>query len=395
MKFKSGFSSTLIFACLLLFSFTVTAQEMQAPVISLSPERGFWIESQDGFMGLKLGFRLQQQLIIETPYSEDESIQTNFFIRRGRLLFKGYVFDKKLNYFIQLGVDRGQITLLNAEYRWKPNSTTQVSFGQLFPTTGRQFQTSSKNLQLADRSDVTRFFFTDWDLGISARKSFLVNDHLAFKVGISITHGEGKNMATAPGGWAYASRFEVLPFGLFNANGDYSESDLYHEPTPKLSIGAAYYFNQDAYTKYGNTEWKGLNDNINEYYLDAIFKYNGFSFLGEFIHRTVENELLVTPFNTLLFSEKVSGKGLYIQGGKFISENLEPVFRISFLNPDDRAQTSRNKFIEQQKFVLGLNYFMLLHNLKFQYQLGYIQQKFMDQGSKSYLESLAQFTISF
>lgn len=395
MKFKSGFSSTLILACLLLFSLTVTAQEPEAPVVSLSPDRGLWIESQDGFMGLKLGFRLQQQLIIEAPYSGDESIQTNFFIRRGRLLFKGYVFDKKLNYLIQLGMDRGQVTLLNAEYRWKPNSTTQISVGQLFPTTGRQFQTISSNLQLVDRSDVTRFFFTDWDLGISIKKSFAANEHFAFKAGISATHGEGKNTATAPGGWAYAGRFEVLPLGLFNANGDYSESDLYHEQTPKLSIGAAYYFNQDAYTKYGDIAWNGLNDDISEYYIDAVFKYKGLSLLSEFIHRSVENEQLITPSNERLFSEKVSGHGFYIQGGKFVSENLEPVFRISVLNPNDINHAYKARFSKQQKVSVGMNYFMVAHNLKFQSQVGYIQQEFEYQTDRSYFEVLAQFTISF
>ncbi len=395
MKFSSGFSSTLIIVFLLLFSYLIKAQEAEAPIITLSPEKGLWIENRDGSMGLKLGIRLQQQLVIETPLSGAEPVQTNFFIRRGRVQFKGYVLNKKLNYFIQLGMDRGQVTLLNAEYRWKATSTMQVSVGQLFPTTGRQFQTISKNLQLVDRSDVTRFFFTDWDLGISVRKSFLVNDHLALKLAVSATHGEGKNVATAPGRWAYAGRFEVLPFGLFHANGDYSESDLYREPTPKLSIGAAWHLNQDAYAKYGDTAWDDLDDNITEYYLDAVFKYNGFSFLGEFIHRSVDNEQLLSPTNSVLYSEKVSGQGFYVQGGKFVSESLEPVFRISYLNPDDENHTSVNKFTEQWKYSVGLNYFLIGHNLKFQSQLGYIQQEFMHQNSESYFEILAQLTISF
>ncbi len=395
MKLKSGFSSTLVLAYLLLFSLTIKAQPLEAPVISLSPEKGLWIESQDGFMGVKLGVRLQQQLVVDTPYSEGEPIQSNFFIRRGRLLFKGYVFEKKLNYFIQLGMDRGKVTLLNAEYRWKPNSTTQISFGQLFPTTGRQFQTISKNLQLVDRSDVTRFFFTGWDLGFSVKKSFIANDHLAFKTGASVTHGEGKNIATASGGWAYAARFEILPLGLFHGNGDYSESDLYRELKPKLSLGTAYYHNQDAYTSYGNSAWDGLNDNITEYYIDAVFKYSGLSLLSEFIHRSVENEELITPTNTRLFSEKVSGQGFYVQGGKFISENIEPVFRISFLNPDQDNQTFRSRFSKQRKVAVGINYFMISHNLKFQSQVGYIQQEFENQSDRSYFEVLAQFTISF
>ncbi|MFV1883816.1 MAG: hypothetical protein ACMZ7B_04970 [Balneola sp.] len=292
-------------------------------------------------------------------------------------------------------MDKGQVALLNAEYRWRLTPTTLISFGQLFPTTGRQFQTISKNFQLIDRSDVSRFFFTGWDLGISFKQSLEVRNQLALKVAASATHGEGKNKATAPGGWAYAGRLEILPLGFFNANGDYSESDLYREPLPKLSLGAALYFNQDAYTKYGDSRWDGLEDNISEFYADIVFKWNGFSFLGEYIHRSVENERIVLPDNTLLYSKEVSGEGLYIQGGKLISEYLEPVFRVSFLSLNHSNQYFKSDFSEQIKYTAGLNYFLIGHNMKLQSQVGYIKREFINQSVTSSLEVAVQFAISF
>lgn len=378
-----------------LTSATVLAQSYPAPKISLSPEKGLWIESEDGFMGLKLGFRLQQQLLLTQNIEDTESLNSEFLIRRGRVLFKGYLFDKKLDYFIQLGMDRGNVTLLNAEYRWKLDKYTKISIGQFFPPAGRQFQTISKKLQMVDRSNVTRFYFTDYDLGIALRRDIPLAKDFAFKIAGSITHGEGKNNSTAPGGWAYTGRFEVLPFGLFNAYGDYSESDLFREPTPKLSIGTAWYFNKDAYTKYGNDSWMGLSDDISEYYLDAVFKYNGISVLAEYIHRTTENERLQTSVDTEIFSKKVSGEGFYIQGGKFITKTIEPTFRISILNPDDANQGSVNRFTRQVKYAIGFNNFIVGHSIKFQTQVGIINEDFQNRDSETYIEFLSQFTISF
>lgn len=396
MKSLKGWFKTCFILFLLFSTSAVFAQQNEPPTISLSPEKGLWIESADGFMGLKLGLRLQQQVSISVPIANsDETVHSDMLIRRSRALFIGYIFDKKLTYFFQLGMDRGNVTLLNAEYRWKPSPTTKISFGQLFPPVGRQFQTISKNFQMADRSNVTRFFFTDWDLGISVRQTFEINKAFAIKAALSTTHGEGKNVVTADGGWAYSGRLELLPFGLFNAGGDYTESDLYREPTPKLSIGTAYYLNTDAYTKYGNIAWKGLDDDITELYLDMVFKYKGFSLLTEYIQRSVDNARLQVSPTVVLNTAKNSGEGFYIQGGKFISKNIEPTFRISLLNPDNEVQSSLGKFIFQKKYSVGINNFIKNHSVKFQTQCGLVKEDFSNQNSRTYIEVLAQFSISF
>tara|TARA_R110000868_G_scaffold235273_8_gene489133 strand:+ start:38171 stop:39358 length:1188 start_codon:yes stop_codon:yes gene_type:complete len=395
MKRFLSTSTTFLVLLLLFVSLPIFAQNIASPVVALSPEKGLLIESQDGFMGLKLGFRLQQQLIFTAPFEENEAAQTDFLIRRGRILLSGYLFEKKLDYLIQLGMDRGQVTLLNAEYRWKLDSKTKISVGQFFPPVGRQFQTVSKNLQLVDRSDVTRFFFTDYDLGFAFRRTISINRNFGIKTAFAVTHGEGKNVSTAPGGWAYTGRFEILPFGMFHVGGDYSESDLYRESKPKLSLGTAYYLNQDAYTKFGNSAWDGLEDNYSEYYFDAVFKYNGLSFLGEYIHRSVDNERLKITPTSEIFSNKTSGEGFYVQGGKFITKNIEPTLRFSILNPNDEAQTFNGKFISQNKYEIGINNFYKEHSIKIQSQIALVKQDFQNQNSRTYIEVLTQFSISF
>lgn len=156
----------------------------QEPIrITVSPEKGVHFESADGFMEFRMGFRLQQQIALTQIVSEQDALQGEYMIRRERALFRGFLFHNKLDYFVQLGMDRGRVTLLNAEYRWKPDSYTQISFGQFFPPTFRQFQTISQNLQMVDRSNVSRFFFTDYDLVFAFEElfQFLILFNLKFQ----------------------------------------------------------------------------------------------------------------------------------------------------------------------------------------------------------------------
>lgn len=380
---------------IIILSTSLLAQAPSLPKITINPEQGVRIESADGEMGFQIGFRLQEQFSLVTPSTTEDAIQSDYNIRRARALFSGYLFHKKLGYLIQLGMDRGNTILLNAEYRWIPDANTMISFGQFFPPTSREFQTISKNLQMVDRSNVTRFFFTDYDLGVAVRHTFPIAENFTVKSSTSVTHGEGKNSATAKGGWAYVGRIELLPFGMFHVNGDYSESDLYHEITPKLSIGSAFYVNTDAFTKFGNSAWDGLNDNYYEYYFDFVFKYDGFSLLSEYTYRIVDNERLVIDQTTELYSKKISGDGFYIQGGKFISKHLEPTFRVSILNPNDANQTFRNSYSSQKKYAAGLNYFFAGHSIKLQTQIGYITESYTTHSNETYFEFLTQFTISF
>lgn len=389
------FRASIFFLLIAVTSLTIYPQSPEEPIrITVSPEKGVHFESADGFMEFRVGFRLQQQIALTQIVSESDALKGEYLIRRERALFRGFLFHNKLDYFVQLGMDRGRVSLLNAEYRWKPDSYTQISFGQFFPPTFRQFQTISQNLQMVDRSNVVRFFFTDYDLGIRVRRTLPVAENFQFKIAGALTHGEGKNLATAPGGWAYMGRFEVLPLGAFKKGGDYFESDLEREETPKISFGAGFYLNHDAYTKYGDPVWDGLEDDILDTYADVIFKYNGFSFLAEYIHREVDNEMLLMD-NEMYSSQKISGDGLYAQSGKFIDEHIELTARFSYLNPDDVHHTELGKFTNQSKYSVGFNYFFIGHHLKLQSQLGYVNEEFTEVKTCNYFEFLTQFTISF
>lgn len=395
-------SFLICFGILFLFSFPVkhlSAQPADSTKITLSPESGFYIESVDGFMGFKVSTRLQQQFGMLVPLSEKDALQSEIAIRRARIRIHGFFYEKKLTYFLQLQMDRGNLLLSNAEFRWKATDNLQLNFGQLWPVAGRQFRTTSDVFQMIDRSPVARFFSPGYDIGANAQYNFNFGGEGLIKSYLSITHGEGMNKASAAGGFAYASRVELLPLGDFIQNGDYTESDIHREQSPKLSVAAALYYNQDAYSVIGNeatsANWDGINDDIASLYVDALFKYDGFSLLAEYADRTVDNEILQVNNGPATYSFISGGNGFTAQAGKFISEKLEPTVRMSILNPTNELQEARGKFTQQNTYTLGLNHFLRGHSIKLQLEMNLVNEQFLNSEDHTYFQLLSQFSVSF
>ncbi|MFV1883815.1 MAG: hypothetical protein ACMZ7B_04965 [Balneola sp.] len=78
MKLFRSVLSTIFPAFLLLSVSIAQAQNIQTPNITLSPEKGLWIKSEDESMGFKIGIRLQHQLLVHTTLSEQEAVQSSF-----------------------------------------------------------------------------------------------------------------------------------------------------------------------------------------------------------------------------------------------------------------------------------------------------------------------------
>lgn len=383
-----------LFFVSIIISNSLAAQEV--PIVTFSPEKGLNITTSDGFMSFKIGTRIQQQVFGIVPLDGNQPFDGDLIIRRARAYMSGYIFNQKLGYFLQLEMDKGNVQLSNAEYRWRPNSETQINFGQLRPPSGRQFQTISKNLQMVDRSAVSRFFAVGYDLGITANTFVGLGNSVGFIVYGGITHGEGINKAKASGGLAYTGRVDILPFGKFSNHGDYIESDLYREQTPKLSVGVAFYHNQDAATKLGSTAWNNNSASISNFYIDGVFKYKGLFLLGEFIQRTISDDgILTLPDNSMIYSSLVGGKGFSFQAGKFLNEELESTIRVTYLDPDDELRAVKNNFTEQRKYGVGLNYFFIGHAIKIQSEANLVSEKYATSDEHSYVEILAQFSLSF
>ena len=86
-----------------------------------------------------------------------------------------------------------------------------------------------------------------------------------------------------------------MPFGNFAKKGDYFESDHARESKPKLAIGATYNYNVGAQRSRGQLgSWLDESRNLKTLYVDAMYKHNGFSAMGEYVNRQAEGSAVVS-----------------------------------------------------------------------------------------------------
>ncbi len=381
---------------ILIGGLQTAALAQDSKLVSFTPQDGLHVQTQDKRFDLNLGLRIQEQMFSTQPIRSGTLSNNEMLMRRARFLISGNAFGQAHNYFIQFDYDQQNYQLSNFEYRWKPTKNLQINVGQLRPQTGRQWWTISKNFQMVDRSIVSRYFLVGYDQGVTfSYKNYLMNQS-SFKLAGGITHGEGINQHRGSGGLAYSGRIDFLPFGFFNKNGDIIESDLYREPAPKLAIGTAFYHNRDADRMLGMEDLDHLDNNITTFYVDAVFKYRGFSALAEFINRDVTNTM-VTDLNTgdLRLSAKNGGKGYSMQMGKFLTKHIESTGRISFLDPDDAMMEATNRFTFKEKYTVGINYFFIGHSLKIQSEVSFVEEQYAGRKPFDYFEFLMQFSLSF
>ena len=190
--------------------------------------------------------------------------------------------------------------------------------------------------------------------------------------------GEGRNITTGNlGGFQHTARLELLPFGAFKSKGDYSGSDLKREEKPKLLLAATFDTNQDAVKNRSNQGSYMVNDtgfyqtDINTIFLDAMFKYNGFSFMAEYANRTADDPIAKNSDGTLTGDEVQVGSGLNLQTGYLFKNNLEVSGRYTNINLDEDI-TGKNP---QSQYTLGLSKYIVGHKLKVQSDLSYLSEE--------------------
>jgi len=377
MKFQK-----IIFGlCLIAFSFT-NAQETEAPVFGKGL---FNLVGKDSTYAMKVGLRAQ---ILTTALWEDgESPYTNFLVRRARLKFNGFAFSPKLQYKIELGLSNRDISgaspytsdapgiILDAVIKYNFAKNLYLWFGQTKLPGNRERVISSANLQQVDRSLLNATFNIDRDLGFQLRHHFNLTNKFVVREVFSVAQGEGRNVTKGNlGGFQYTGRLEFLPFGTFAGNGDYIGSDQKREQKPKLAIGASYDYNVGASKNRSNMGSYMENDlgtyqtDISTLFLDAMFKYNGFSFMAEYANRDAVDPIAKNSDGTETGDVVLVGNGLNLQTGYLFKSNWEVSGRMSAINLDKEIT---GKDAENQ-YTLGVSRYIVGHKLKVQSDLSYL-----------------------
>ncbi|MFT5790794.1 MAG: phosphate-selective porin OprO/OprP [Porticoccaceae bacterium] len=400
MKLKN-----ILIVCLAFTLFNVTAQETNAPKFGKGL---FNLVGKDSTFTMKIGARMQF-LSTNNWTIEDGSLnnpETNFSVRRARLKFNGFAFSPKLKYKIELGLSNRDLSgaseftsnapryILDAVVKWNFHENFELWFGQTKLPGNRERVISSGNLQQVDRSLLNSRFNIDRDLGIQLRHHFNLSEKFVVKEAFSIAQGEGRNITTGNiGGHQFTGRVEFLPFGNFTSKGDYSGSDLKREKNAKLAIGVTYDHNNNAVKNRSNqgsymvTNTGFYETNINTVFIDAMFKYQGFSLMAEYADRDAGDPFAKNLDGTLTGDEVQVGNGLNLQAGYLLTNDWEVSGRYTNIELD--TNITGNKL--ENQYTLGVSKYIVGHKLKIQSDVSYLSKGESNNG----LMYRLQFDIHF
>jgi len=344
--------------------------------------------AKDSTFSIKFAPRIQFRSTSSWNHDGDKytNADHNFLIRRARLKFDGFAYSTKLRYKIELGLSNRDISgandfnrntpryILDAVLMWNFAPNWDLWVGQTKLPGNVERVISSANLQLIDRSLLNSRFTLDRDIGIQLRHTTKLGKDFLMREKLSISQGEGRNVTEGnEGGHQYTARVEFLPFGAFKSKGDYKGSDLKREQKPKLSLTFTYNYNQDAVRERGFGGDYMLRNDESLYetdqttiFADAMFKYKGFSFMGEYAKRTAEDEIAKELDGTPTGDIVLTGNALNLQAGYLFKNNYEIAARYTTLS----YETVTNALPTNQ-YTIGVNKFIVGHKLKVQSDINY------------------------
>jgi len=388
------FLRILIIATLLNGLSYVNAQEKSPLSIITKKEKGIEVVQKDSLFSLRFQFRMQSRAgyLSKSNDSEDEFDFTpesfEMRVRRLRLAMRGFVYNQKFTYYIQLSFSRGDMDwessassiyntspniVRDAMVFYEPMKGLKFGFGQTKLPGNRQRVVSSGNLQFYDRSIVNSTFTMDRDFGL-----FATYEKNYFRIKGAVTSGEGRNSNKSDKGLNYTGRLEILPFGKFTGDNEDCEGDLAREKTPKLSLAGGYNYNVHA-VRTGGTIGNDLYAPVNmeNLHVDVLFKYKGFAFMSEYCNRIVDEAI----------TENVDGKYRVVYNGfgsntqisYLFKNNFEIAARYSMITPNkniyDNIDFSSINEKRQEHIHFGVTKYLYGHRLKLQGNLLYQMTK--------------------
>ena len=375
---------TTLISVFILAYLSLNAQNTNAPKFGKGL---FNLIGKDSTWSMKVGLRFQT--LATSNWDAQNGLSnpaSSMMIRRSRLKFDGFAYSPKLKYKVELGLSNrdqsgaSQYTsnapryILDAVLKWNFSGNFVLWLGQTKLPGNRERVISSANLQQVDRSLLNKRFTIDRDMGIQMRHHFYLSETFLVKEIFSLAQGEGRNISTGNlGGHQYTTRLELFPFGDFASKGDYKGSDLKFEQNPKLSLGFAYDFNNNASKTRSNQGSYMTNDvgffstNISTLFIDAMFKYKGFSLMAEYADRDAKDPFAKNSDGTLTNDIVQVGSGLNLQSGYLLSKTVEVSGRYTNISMDKNIT---GKGAENQ-YTLGISKYISGHSLKVQTDVSY------------------------
>ncbi len=328
----------------------------------------------------------------------ENSTVTRFRMRRLRLRIDGSTDNQRFKYRFAVDLsgsseaDTGTSDfLLDAFVSYNITKRIKATFGQRSTQTdNRELFMLSSALQLVERSRVTSAFASIREFGLFLDGSFNLGKGSYIKPYFILTNGDGGNVFNKDfGGLKVGGRIDYLPFGLFTNKGQFRQADVMRETAPKLVIGANLSHNNGMSSRRGRESGAILyinDENNNDLYdngeeslpdytkfgIDFLFKYNGFSAIGEYVntsasvpdditHRIRNNGSTSTNFDVngmqdvenYVKGRMMLGEAYNIQMGYLFKSGISIDGRYTHLKADE------NSFLNNASFYNRPNYYTL------------------------------------
>jgi len=381
MKFSCRLFLTAQICLYSLVSSFSLAQKVEAPKFGKGI---FNIVGKDSTWSMIVSSRMQFLGIAEWSEFDGEyskQPQTTILLRRARLKLKGFAYDPKLTYVLQLGFSNSDISeaslytsnspryVIDAYLRWAFYKNFSIQIGQAKLPGNIERLISSGKQEFVDRSIMNSKFNIDRDIGIQLRHKFSLTKNFKIKEVFSIAQGEGRNVTTGNiGGYQYTSRVELYPFGYFTNGGHESGGDFVREQKPKLILGIVYDFNKQAVKTRSNQGSymlikKGFfKTDISTLFLDSHFKYKGFSLLAEYVNRSSDNIIAKETDGNMTGDIVNVGSASNFQIGYIFFSKMGTSLRYSSIKLNDLVTNNSCR----NQFTFALSKYISKHKLKVQ-----------------------------
>jgi phosphate-selective porin OprO and OprP len=386
----------LIAGFILGLSCTLFSQENSPLKVITKAEKGIEVVQKDSLFSVRFQFRMQNRASYMSVSGNDYTPESfEMRVRRLRMAMRGFIYNPKWTYYIQLSFSRGDMDwedpaaskhntspniVRDAMVFYAPFKSLKLGFGQTKLPGNRQRVTSSGNLQFAERSIVNATYTIDRDFGF-----FATWDKEYFRLKGAITSGEGRNSNKSDKGLNYTARMEFLPFGKFTGDNEDWEGDLLREPKIKMVVAVGYNYNVHA-LRQGGTIGNDLLAPVNMQNLHADFqlKYKGFSLLQEYTNRIVDNPITFSS-NQSSYRSVYNGFGSNTQISYCFKNKIELAARYAFIMPNRNLYANVDyPFLNekrQEQVLIGISKYFYGHRLKAQLNGIYQVSKNLQTGS--------------
>tara|TARA_B100001109_G_scaffold251726_1_gene246623 strand:- start:4732 stop:6048 length:1317 start_codon:yes stop_codon:yes gene_type:complete len=373
---------------------------------------GLTLSGDNGYEVTFSGY-MQPAIEVKNYTGNDEKDNlTRFRIRRLRFRLAGDAAQQKIDYRFQIDLsgssevaDGTNEMLLDAWIRYSITRRIRITFGQRStPTDNRELFMGSNTLQLPERSRLTSAFSSIREFGLFLEGRFRFNNGSYLKPYLTLTNGDGINSFDADfGGLKVGGRIDYLPFGLFTNFGQFRQVDMVRESAPKLVVGANYSINHGMSSRRGRNsgailylddEGEYLLPDYTKYGIDFLFKYRGFSMLGEFVAteasvptditgRVRNDGTVASTFDVdgerdvenYVKGRMMLGKGYNIQIGYIFKSLISIDARYTYLDADQHSFLNNGTFYNRpQYYTLGVSkYLDRSYGIKIQGSLTYVE----------------------